>query len=164
MLRRPAPRTSVHAILAVLFVGLLAASAVLAVQVRDARAQTAARDAALQAARQEAVNFVSLDYRQIKADVARVVAGATGDFRKQYQSGTAQIVDVVTKNQVVSTGTVLDAGVVASDSNSATVILAVDSSVANSSSKTPQLRHYRIQMTMSRNRDTWLTAQLSFVN
>ena len=61
----------------------------------------------LAAARQSALNFTSLDYRHYDRDSANVLAGATGDFKKQFAAQTEQHTRLVAQNKSDSEGQVL---------------------------------------------------------
>ena len=63
----------------------------------------------LQAARQQAVNFTTLDYRHLDRDLGRVLDGATGEFRKEFEAGTKDLKELVTANRAVSEGEALEA-------------------------------------------------------
>jgi Mce-associated membrane protein len=150
----------VLAALAVAAVSLIAASAtrLSAATERDAR-----RTAVLSAARQQAVNFTTLDYRHLDRDLGRVLRGATGDFRKQFKAGTKDLSTLVTQNKAVSRGEVLDAGIVSDDADSARVLVVADSTVTNTADATPQKRHYRMQLDLVRSGHRWLVSDLQFV-
>ena len=68
-----------------------------------ARQTTAANAAATAAARQLAINFVSVDYAKVDADTARVRAGATGEFLKSYSTSVDQLKKVLVAYKTVST-------------------------------------------------------------
>ena len=121
------------------------------------------RTEVLEAARQQAVNFTTLDHRHLDRDLGRVLAGSTGDFRKQFQQGTEDLSQLVTANQAVSEGEVLEAGIVSDDADSARVLVVADSTVTNSESADPQRRHYRLQMDLVHRGDRWLVSDLQFV-
>ena len=121
------------------------------------------REAILDSARQQAVNFTTLDYQHLDRDLGRVLAGSTGDFRKQFKAGTKNLTDLVTQNRAVSRGEVLDAGIVSSDADSARVLVVADSTVTNAADSQPQKRHYRMQLDMVRSGDRWLVSDLQFV-
>ncbi len=59
-----------------------------------------------------------------------VAAGATGDFAKQYDTSTKDVVKILTQAKSVMEGKVLWAGVVDADSDSASVIVATSGTVA----------------------------------
>jgi Mce-associated membrane protein len=121
------------------------------------------REAVLEQARQQAVNFTTLDYQHLDRDLGRVLDGATGDFRKQFQQGTKDLTALVTQNKAVSKGEVLDAGLVSSDDDSARVLVVADSTVTNAAETQPTKRHYRMQLDLVRKGDRWLVSDLQFV-
>jgi Mce-associated membrane protein len=121
------------------------------------------RTEVLQAARQAAVNFTTLDYRRLDRDLGRVLAGATGEFRSQFEAGTKDLSELVTANQAVSKGEVLEAGVVSDDADSARVLVVADSTVTNAAESEPQKRHYRLQLDLVRDGERWLVSDLKFI-
>src|SRR5579862_5555815 len=60
----------------------------------------------LVAARQEATNFFSLDYRHASADVDKVLALATGTFKSQYAARRTEVVTGVTSKQLIVTAAI----------------------------------------------------------
>ncbi len=149
--------------LAVVVVVLAAAIGVLGWQVRASQEVGARHEAILSAASQEAVNFTTLDYRHLDADLAQVMAGATGTFRSEFQAKLDQLKSLITTNKAVSTGRVLEAGIVSDSPTAARVLLAVDSTVNNSAEPNGSQRHYRIQLDLVRVDGRWLTSNLQFV-
>ncbi len=121
------------------------------------------RSAVLAAARQQAVNVTSLDYRHLDRDLGRVLGGAAGDFRTQFRAGTDDVSALVTRNKAVSRGEVLDAGIVSEDADSARVLVVADSTVTNAAQPQPQKRHYRMQLDLVRSGGRWLVSDLQFV-
>jgi Mce-associated membrane protein len=146
-----------------LLVALLVVAGVLGRRVHGYGSQESSRQAALAAARQTAVDFTTLDYRHGKADLQRVMDGATGDFKEEFGNGFDQLSQVINKNQAVSQGQVLEAGLVESDADSARVLVVADSTVSNKATPTGQRRHYRMQLELRREGDRWLTSNLEFV-
>jgi Mce-associated membrane protein len=157
-------QTLLLALLGLGVVAVLAVVVVLAIRLQDAQAQDQRREDILQAARQQGVNITTLDYSSVDKDLARVLAQSTGTFRKEFEAGTKDLTDLVVKNKAVSTGEVLAAGIVTSDSDSARVMVVADSTVSNSASEQKQVRHYRMQLDLVRRGDRWLTSTLTFVS
>lgn len=159
----PVRRRVAFAALAVLTVAALVGIGVLAPRISSAAARDDQRADVLHAARQQTVNFTTLDYRHLDRDLGRVLRGSTGDFRKQFQAGTKNLTDLVTANKAVAKGEVLDAGLVSSDSDSAVVLVVADSTVINTASPNGEQRHYRLQLHLVRDQGRWLVSDLTFV-
>ncbi|WP_239150535.1 hypothetical protein [Streptomyces sp. SID13588] len=115
------------------------------------------------AARQSALNFTSLDYRHYDQDSKNVLNGATGDFKKQFASQTAELTKLVASNKSVAEGQVLEAGIAKSDDHSARVLVVVDSKVTNVAAPEGQARNYRLQLDLVREGGRWLTSDVEFV-
>jgi len=127
------------------------------------RALDQAHEAALAAARQTAVNFVSVSASSVDRDMQRIVAGATGEFKDEFVRGQAQVRTAILENKVESTGTVLRAGLVSGDRRSAVVLVAVDATVKNVKAPEGRPSHYRIQVDVTRDGGAWLVSRLQFV-
>ncbi|MFI7020493.1 hypothetical protein [Streptomyces sp. NPDC050164] len=121
------------------------------------------RQGILAAARQSALNFTSLDYRHYGRDSANVLAGATGEFKKQFTAQTDQLTKLVAQNKSVSQGQVLEAGIVRSDENSARVLVVADSKVTNTAVPEGEARTYRLQLDLVHKDGRWLTSDVEFV-
>jgi hypothetical protein len=123
------------------------------------------RQQALGAARQTTVNFVSVSAATVDRDLQRVTAGATGDFKDEFTRGAPQVRAAVVENNVESRGSVLRAGLVSGDNDSAVVLVAVDATVKNVKAPQGRLSHYRIQVDVTRDAKSgrWLVSKLQFV-
>lgn len=161
--RRPGARTMALAALALAAVACLVLVALTLPRLGEAADRDQRRAEVLRAARQQAVNFTTLDYRRLDRDLGRVLAGATGDFRTQFEAGTKDLSELVTANEAVSTGEVLEAGIVSDDEDSARVLVVADSTVTNTTGPDPQKRHYRLQLDLVRDGARWLVSDLQFV-
>jgi Mce-associated membrane protein len=117
----------------------------------------------LAAARQEALNFTSIDYQHFDRDSQDVVAGATGDFKQQFSDQLKALHDLVTANKAVSAGQVLQAGIVTADEHSARVLVVADSKVVNTAAPGGQVRNYRLQMDLVDQAGRWLASSIEFV-
>jgi Mce-associated membrane protein len=144
--------------------GAVLAAVLLAMNLQDAPDEEARRQEILQAARQQGVNITTLDHRSVEQDLQRVLALSTGNFRAEFVAGTKDLTDLVVQNKAVSTGEVLEAGIVTADSDSARVLVVADSTVSNSTTEEQQVRHYRMQLDLVRRGDRWLTSALTFVS
>lgn len=118
----------------------------------------------LGAARTEVTAFINIDYRNAQDSIDAVAAGATGDFKKQYDSSTDGVVKLLEREQSVMDGSVLWAGVVDVDADSATVLAATTGTVANRSTDNKKVaRYFRLKLDLQKVGDRWLTSNLEFV-
>jgi Mce-associated membrane protein len=155
--------TVLVAVLSVLLVLLRAAALVGALQLREAKQRDDARAAALVAARQEALNLTSIDGRDIDADLKRVLDDATGGFKADFAQRSKDLKTVLTENQVVAEGKVLEAALVRSDTQTATALVVVDSNVKNKAAPQGRSNTYRMQLDLEKHGNRWLTSALQFV-
>jgi Mce-associated membrane protein len=152
-------------VLAVLLTLALAGLAVTGRQWYGQRQVGSAHQAALAAAKQTTVDFVTVSAATVDRDLQRVLAGATGDFKDEFTRGLPQVRAAVIENKVESTGTVLSAGLVSGDLDSAVAVVAVDAAVRNAGAPEGRLSHYRIQVDLATDPGTgrWLVSRLQFV-
>ncbi|NUT33622.1 MAG: hypothetical protein HOV79_11170 [Hamadaea sp.] len=131
----------------------------------NARKLETAHAEAIAAGRQLATNFVSISAATVDADLARIATGATGEFGEEFGRSMPTVRSAVLENKVQSTGTVLRAGLVSGDVDSAVVLVAVDATVKNVKAPDGRVSHYRIQVDLTRDpaSGAWLAAKLQFV-
>lgn len=151
----------------VLVVLALAASVALgATRGRDwyaARQTTAAQASATAAARQLAINFVSVDHTRVDADIARVRAGATGDFLKSYTTAADQLKKVLVANKTVSTVQRSEAALVSGDLDSAVALVGVVAPTKNTAVPAGETKTYRMRLELRRVGTAWKVENLEFV-
>ncbi len=117
-----------------------------------------------QAASDEVVALLNIDYRDSQATIDRVTEGTTGEFKKQFETSTGGLVDLTTNAKSVMTGEVLWAGVVDLDQDSATVIVATTGTVTNTvTGGETAARNFRIKVELVLEGGRWLTSGLEFV-
>jgi Mce-associated membrane protein len=150
--------------LGLVLIVLLGAVGWLAMDARDRRTHDDSRQAALQAARQEAVNLTTISYQTADADLGRIIAAATGTLKTQFQAQRAQFPTVLARDKSVSVGTVLAAGVASQSAGTVEALVAVDASVSNAASEKtgPVVKHYRMDMKLVRVGGHWLVSQVAF--
>jgi Mce-associated membrane protein len=123
-----------------------------------------ARAAAVAAARQEALNLIAVDGTNTDAKIKDVLDGATGTFKADFTSRSADLKRVIAGAKVVSSDLkVVESAVVRFDEESATVIVAADSIVKNSAKPAGSPRTYRMLLELELHGDRWLTASLEVV-
>ncbi|MDX6250191.1 MAG: Mce-associated rane protein [Kribbellaceae bacterium] len=145
-----------------LLVALVAATlSVLALRRQHTRDED--RAAAMQAARQLALDFTTYDYGTWDADAKRVLDDSTGQFKEEFASGSNSVKTEVVTNKATSKGDVKEAAVVSNDKDSAQVLVIVNAVVTNTAAKDGVERRYRIKLDMVRESNRWLTADFQVV-
>lgn len=125
--------------------------------------QLLAYDDVKAAAREWTTDFLHVDYQHMDPIMERVLAGTAQPFKGQYSSSRENLQQLAKINRSVATGKVLQVGVSELDGDKATLYVAANSDVSNKNTKKPQKRYYRMELTMVRHGDEWLTSQLTFV-
>ncbi len=152
------------AVLGVILVAVLVATAVVGWQYRQGRQAEQARGGALAAARKAAPVVLSYDYRHLDRDFSRARALLTGHFRDQYGKTTKAVVTpTATKYHGVVKATVAtpaDGGapavsVVSATPDRAVVLLFVNQVTRSTQAPEPRLDLNRVRMTLTRTSDGW---------
>jgi Mce-associated membrane protein len=116
------------------------------------------------AARAEALAFLTVDHQDMDPLIDAVLAGATGDFKEQYESQRDTLTREAVRTRATSTAEVVALGVGDQDEDSATVLVAANSTVTNTSTGSEgQVRYYRLRLGLVREDDRWLTSSVQFV-
>lgn len=124
---------------------------------------TAQREVA-EAAQAQAVAFLTVDHRDMDPLIDAVLEGATGDFAEQYESQRARLTREAVRTEATSTGEVVALGVGDLDDDSATVLVAANSTVTNTSTGSDgEVRYYRLRLDLVREGERWLTSNVQFV-
>jgi Mce-associated membrane protein len=132
----------------------------------DAKAESLSRQskAVSKAAKDETLAFLTVDYKNMDALIAKVLSGASGSFKEQYSGAKSNLKSSAARAKAVSTGKVLSVGISDIDKDHAVVFVAANSQVTNASTKGKAVpRYYRLKLTMVRQGDTWRTSDLQFV-
>jgi Mce-associated membrane protein len=159
---RKAPIIVAWALSVLLLVALVAAAfSVVALRRQHARDQD--RAAAMQAARQLALDFTTYDYQTWDKDAQRVLDDSTGQFKEEFASGSNSVKTEVVTNKATSKGDVKEAAVVSNDKDSAQVLVIVNAVVTNTAAKDGVERRYRIKLDLVREKNRWLTADFQVV-
>lgn len=114
-------------------------------------------------ARQAVLNLTTIRAETAKEDIDRILSVASGDFKTEFDGRVDPFMDVVKQANVVSTGEVVESGIVTADDESAQVLVAAKQMVSNNGSPEPQSRQYRFRVTVS-NSDAGMTvSKVEFV-
>jgi Mce-associated membrane protein len=127
----------------------------------DEQARTAA---ILESATDIANAFLNIDHDDVEKTVDQVRSLATGQFLQQYNKSIKGFSTAARRAKAVQTSKVVWAGLVDSDPDSATVLVATTGTVANKITHfEPQSRTYRLQLDLVDQDGKWLTRDLQFV-
>ncbi|UYP19510.1 hypothetical protein OED52_02770 [Rhodococcus sp. Z13] len=150
-------------IASVLVVALVAAGAWLIVDRQSANDRDERRDAFLQAARQTVLNLTTIGADTADADVARLLEGATGDFKAEFEGREGPFVEVVQQAGVNTTGEVLEAGIQNEDGTCASSLVASRAMVSNADQSDPEPRDFRLRVTICDEDGRLLASKVEFV-
>jgi Mce-associated membrane protein len=144
-------------------VALAVAAGVLGYQVLMAQRDQDRRAAALQSARQTAINMQTLDHRNLQKDLDRVTGGLTGNAKDQWATMAKTLSDSVTKTKTTTSVQTARAGVVSMDRDSAQVVVWV--SAISTNSKVPQGASIpgRWEFELTRDGDRWLVSKIGLI-
>ena len=116
------------------------------------------------AARAETLAFLTIDHTKMDELTARVLDGATGSFKKQYQASLKSLKESAASQESFATGRIKEIGLGEVDADSASVFVAAGSKVKNKGTKGEvQDRSWRIKLTMAKQGSRWLVSNLEFV-
>jgi Mce-associated membrane protein len=155
---------------ALALLGLVAAAVVLGVRDHrhretDATANgaTPTEQAALAAARGEAVALTTIGYKTASSDLDRVLAGATGALRTQFEKEKAQLPATLAHTRSSSRGSVLSSALSSIDGAHAQALVAVDATVTGTDTgSTGVLKHYRMMVSLDQQNGHWLASDVAF--
>ncbi|WP_157995884.1 hypothetical protein [Thermomonospora amylolytica] len=153
----------VTGLLAVVVVALAVAVAVLGSSVWRAEAREDQRAAAMQSARQTAVNLATIDHRNLPKSLERVASGLTGEAKDQWGTMSADISKAAQQGKSTATVRDMRAGVVSMDEDSAEVIVAVTSVVTSAEVPNGQQRYFRWRFDLTRTDGRWLVSNMRLV-
>jgi Mce-associated membrane protein len=167
----PARRSALLLVVAAIALLSLAAAAV-ALGVRDhrhretdttAEGATPTQQAALAAARGEAVALTTIGYRTASSDLDRVLAGATGALRTQFEKEKSQLPATLAHTRSSSRGTVLSSALSSFDGSHAQALVAVDATVSGTDTGSAGvLKHYRMVVSLDQQNGRWLASDVAF--
>jgi Mce-associated membrane protein len=149
--------------LGVVIAVLVVAAGVLGQRIWSAERDEDRRAAALQSARQTAINMQTLDHKNLQKDIDRVTGGMTGTAKDQWATLAKTLADTVSKTKTASSVQTARAGLVSMDRDSAEVIVWV--SAISTNEKVPQGMPMtgRWDFELTRDGDRWLVSKLGVV-
>jgi Mce-associated membrane protein len=157
------PKVVGAALVVVLTVGLLGASAWMTFQHRQVVAEQQRTAEFAAAARQGVVTLMSLNFNSAADDEKRILDNTTGDFKKDFQGQADQFTKVAQESKVITEATVNATAVQSMTKDTATVLVAVTTQVSNVASKQQEPRSWRLRVDMARDGGQLKLAKVEFV-
>lgn len=129
----------------------------------DARAADQQRELFVQVGRQAAVNLTTIDHSRVEADIQRIIDGATGSFREDFESRSGPFAEVVRQAQSTSEGTITEAGLESVDGDSAQVLVTVSVKTSVGDVPEPEPRAWRMRVAVQPDGDDVKVSNVEFV-
>ncbi|MFF0814741.1 hypothetical protein ACFYVR_06225 [Rhodococcus sp. NPDC003318] len=148
---------------AVLIVALVAASVWLLIERNAAHERDAQRNAFVQTARQTVLNLTTIKPETAKEDVDRILAGASGEFRSEFDGREDPFVSVVQEAGVTTVGKILESGLESEDGNTAKVLVAARADVSTPDGTQNGPRDFRMRVTVTDDGGTMTASKVEFV-
>ena len=161
---REGPSMAVPALAALVVVAIVAAviATLLSLRVSHNHEKNQAATAALSAATSGVASVLSYNYKSLDHDFATAEALLTPSFRKSYEATTAKTVQpLAAKYKAVSTAQVSAAGIIASTTSAAKVLVFVSQQVTNTQLSAPRLDRSRIVVDLVHTHGQWLIDKLT---
>lgn len=122
------------------------------------------RDAAITvAARQTVLALLTLDPKNVRDSVDKVLSGATGRWRQEFSKQAEQFTKMIPERKVRSDATVTDSAIQSADDNRATVLVSANAAIRNTDSPKGYPGVYRVLMDLERQGGRWLVSDLQLV-
>ncbi|SNT50407.1 hypothetical protein [Rhodococcoides kyotonense] len=156
-------RVVLLSVFVVAVVALLAAAIYLSFGLRSASAEDARTERFVQTARQTVLNLTTIHPDSAQEDVDRLLAGASGDFKAEFEGREGPFVQVVQQARVDSNGQIIEAGMESATDDSADVLVAARAMVQNSDAAEPQPRDFRLRVTVVDDGGVMTASRVEFV-
>ncbi|WP_280338432.1 hypothetical protein [Nocardia neocaledoniensis] len=133
----------------------------LAVDNHRIRAREAARDAAQQAACAYAPILARYDAKDLDTYFAAVLAGATGDWKTEFDATSEDLRDVLTQGQVVSTVGDVRCAIESADETTARAVAVINQTITSLGTKgAPTPGQLAVTMSLRKDADRWLVSEV----
>lgn len=163
-IRRPRWSTCAKGIAVVVVISAVSASGYIAWRHRALSQQGQDEAEFVAAARQGVVTMTSVDFNNAKEDVHRIIEGATGEFKDDFQKKADDFIKVVEESKVITKGTVHAAAVDSMTGDSAVVLVAATSEVTNAAGAKNEPRAWRLSVTVTRTGGQLKLSKVEFVS
>jgi Mce-associated membrane protein len=129
-------------------------------QARQAQQQS---ELLIRVGRQGALNLTTIDYQHADSDIQRILDSATGSFYDDFAKRSQPFVEVLTKAQSKSVGTITEAGLESQAGDEAQVLVAVSVVTTNVGEPASEPRHWRMRISVKKVGDDAKVSNVAFV-
>lgn len=111
-------------------------------------------------AQQDAVDFTTYDYRDLRTDFDRFLAQTTSPLHAQYAASVPDLIAQFRDRQVQSVGQVVSAGIGQRSANQVTVLVAVNDMIRNKAVPNGRTVYDRLAFVLKRVGNKWLASEV----
>ncbi|MFC9471781.1 hypothetical protein ACFTS5_06265 [Nocardia sp. NPDC056952] len=159
--RLPLRRITIPAAVVITIIAVVTAS-LLAVDNHRIRSREQARDAAHQAACAYAPTLARYDAKDLDTYFAAVLAGATGEWKTEFDATSRDLRDVLTQGQVVSTVGNVSCAIESADETTARAVAVINQTITSLGTKgAPAPGQLSVSMSLRKDADRWLVSEVS---
>ncbi|MEU1984203.1 hypothetical protein [Nocardia sp. NPDC019395] len=160
--RRPRVLLTALAVAVVALIGAVGVAGYLFVQERDKAEMLAAHDEVRQAACRYAPVLANYDAKNLDPYFSAVLAGATGDWKKEFETTTTELREALAAGQVVSTAGDIQCAVKSADTTSAEVVVVIGQTISSLGTQgKPAPGQLAMVMRMQKTDGRWLVDQMT---
>jgi Mce-associated membrane protein len=126
-------------------------------------ASASSRTSALAAARTDAVQLASYNYRTLDHDFGAVVAESTPSFRRSFTESSNALKSTLTKYKATADATVASAGLVSASPSRAVALVFLDQKIANATQASATTDRSQVEITLVSSGGKWLIDQVTLL-
>ncbi|MFW0787019.1 hypothetical protein AAFP35_21185 [Gordonia sp. CPCC 206044] len=160
---RPGKRGLLVAVMSLVAIAALAATGYIGWNHRQAGAESARAEAFSAAADRGVTTITSLDYRNAKRDVQRVLDQSTGAFYNDFKGRADDFASVIEQSKVTTKGKVTASAVESVVDDQAVVLVSASSDVTNAAGAQQEPRTWRLRVTVTDADGTMKISKVDFV-
>jgi Mce-associated membrane protein len=104
----------------------------------------------LNTGRQAALDLTTISHTEVDADVHRILDSSTGAYHDEFQLRAQPFIDIVKRDQSVSTGTIIEAGLESIVGDTGVVSVAVSVKTTTPAIPEPRVNSFRMRIEVKR--------------
>lgn len=147
----------------VLVVAMLIAGGIVLYLGSDESAKADLRGCFLSAAENSVTDIVNVTPDNVEDRVQKILDGATGGYRKQFEGASEQYKAMVVDVKAHSEGTIVASAVETNDDVTGSVLIVAESTVTNTNTPTAKEAYFRMRLTVDRVDGQCKTSKIEYV-